>query len=276
MQRITIHCPYGDVPKVKRTMDYSLFRRMEGNREVTAKRSKDIRKSIERIGLIPQAIIVNERMEVIDGQGRLEAVQQLSLPVFYSIIPGLGLKDCVSMNMNTTPWTILDYIKSYAETGNENYKRLLTLIESYSLPMSVAVCAATGVMSTANSNIKEGVLEIDRDYFFALDAMLAYVERFAKVMKENGISSKSPVYTALCFCYQCEDVDNERLFKQFERHCHMLTSSSKTLEVLDTITDIYNFGRRKDKVYISTKYREYLDGKYPWYSSYWGKRGGLE
>ncbi len=260
-------------PVIHVTRDYGMFKRMEGNREVTAKRATKIRKSIEKVGLIPSPIIVNEHMEVIDGQGRLEAIRQLNLPVFYIIVPGLTLDDCVAMNVNTTPWTLMDYISSYAETGNENYCRLLNLINSSELPMSTVVCAATGVMAASNADvIKSGALSIDESFYWAVDGMLSYVERFSKPMKENGISNKGPVFNCLCFCYRCDDVDNERMYDQFMRYCHKLTSASKTLEVLDTITDIYNFGRKKNRVYIKTKYLEYLDGKYPWYSAYWGKR----
>ena len=254
------------------TSDYSIFNRMEGNREVTSRRATKIRKSIESIGYIPNPIIVNEYMEVVDGQGRLEALKQLDLPVLYIIVPGLTLKDCVNMNVNSTKWGVKDYIMSFAETGNENYKRLLGLIESYDLPLTTICCAATGVMQASNSNIKTGALVLDEDYCKSVDAMLSYVERFVPVMREHGVSNRAPVYSALCFCYQLDDIDNERLYESFCRYWHKLTSATATREVFDAITEIYNFGRRTNKVYITTKYLEYLDGRYPWYSSYWGKR----
>lgn len=273
---IKVHCNDKKTPPILRTKDYDSFRRMEGNRVVTAKRASHIRESIKQIGLIPVPIVVNEHMEVIDGQGRLEAIRSLDLPVFYIVVPGLTLADCVSMNINTTPWSLLDYINSYAETGNENYRRLKRLIDGYDLPASAVVCATTGVMATSNAKvIKGGTLELDEDYFWAVDGMLTYVEQFVKVMKEKGISNKGPVYNALCFCYQCEDVDNDRMFTQFEHYCNKLNSATKTVEVLETLTEIYNFNRRSGKVYIKTKYLEFLDGKYPWYASYWGKRHEL-
>ena len=270
---ITVYGNEKKPPAIMRTKDYDMFHRMEGNREVTDKRAKNIRKSIEKIGLIPSPIIVNEHMEVIDGQGRLEAIKQLGLPVFYIIVPGLTLVDCVAMNVNTTPWTLIDYIASYAETGHEDYSRLLRLINSYDLPMNTVVCAATGVMSTSNSSvIKEGTLVISESFYWAVDEMLSYVERFSKLMKENGISNKGPVLNCLCFCYQCDEIDNERMYKQFMKYCYKLRSTAKILEILDALSDIYNFGRKANRVYIKTKYQEHCDNKYPWYASYWGKR----
>lgn len=59
---------------VYRTNNYDQFKRLVGNREVNPKRVKTIKKSVEEIGYIPNPIIVNENMEVIDGQGRLQAL----------------------------------------------------------------------------------------------------------------------------------------------------------------------------------------------------------
>ncbi|MBR2684412.1 MAG: ParB N-terminal domain-containing protein [Atopobiaceae bacterium] len=274
MESIKVYGDGGKPPVIHKTSDYSVFRRMEGNREVTARRAKNIRKSIEEIGLVPAPIVVNERMEVIDGQGRLEAIKQLGLPAFFIIVKGLGLDECVAMNVNSTPWTVKDYIESYAEIGKPDYVRLKMLMDSYDLPINVVICAATGLMATVSANVTKGKIKLDEQFYWDVDKMLAYVERFVKVMKANHISNRSPVLSALCFCYQCEDVDNERMFNAFERHCHKLNSGSKITEVLDVLTEIYNFGRRNNRVYITTKYHEYLDGKYPWYGQKWYRKGG--
>ena len=260
-------------PSVRCTKDYDVFRRMEGNRKVTAIRSRKIRQSIEKVGYIPSPIVVNEHMEIIDGQGRFEALKQLGLPVFYIVVPNLNLVDCVAMNVNSTPWTLEDYIRSYAETGSLDYMRLVRLLDSYDLPMCVVVCAATGVMSTANNeSIKNGAIELDEDLFWSVDKMLSWVEKFVRPMKEASIGNKAAILNALCFCYRCEDVDNARMFDAFTKYCQKLTGATKIEEVLDSLTDIYNFRQRKNKVYITTKYKEYLDGRYPWYNAYWGKR----
>ena len=273
MKDIKIHCDNKRELRVFKTKQYAIFRRMEGNRSVTSKRAGRIRESIESIGLIPVPIVVNEHMEIIDGQGRFEACKSLGLPIYYMVVPGLKLADCVSMNINSTQWSQKDYIDSYAETGNKNYQRLKRLIESYDLPSSTAVCAATGVMATANKQaIESGELKISEDFFWSVDAMLAYVDCFTKPMKDNGISNRAPVYKALCFCYQCDDVDNNRMLDQFTHHCRKLPSTTKMDEVLEALTDIYNFGRRKGRVYINTKYLEFQDSGHPWYANRWGKR----
>ena len=261
----------GDLPIMQVTRDYSIFKRMEGNRKVTADRAAKVRRSIEEVGYIPNPIIVNESMEVIDGQGRLEALTQLEQPVFYIVVPGLTLRHCISMNVNSTQWGILDYITSYANTGNANYERLLRLIESYDLTLSTVCCAATGVMSSSNTSLfKNGDLAFSEKDYRQVDVMLSYVGKFVPVMTERGISNKSAVCKALCFCYQLEDVDNDRMYDAFVRYCHLLRNSTRVEDVFDDLTDIYNY-KRRSKVYIATKYDEFLSDKYAWYANYWGK-----
>ena len=111
------------------TKDYSIFKRLVGNRDIPETRISKIVESIQTIGWIHNPIIVNEKMEVIDGQGRLTALQRLKMPVEYIVAEGAGNKECIYMNMNMVNWKLPDFIKSYAEQGNENYQRLLGLME---------------------------------------------------------------------------------------------------------------------------------------------------
>ena len=260
-----------DAPTILMTKDYGTFRRLEGNREVTAKRSAKICKSISEIGLVPVPIVVNERMEVIDGQGRLDACEALGLPVYYIIHPGLGIEACVQMNVNSTSWTILDYVRSFAEIGNENYKRLLRLFDTHDVSLNVVVCAATGVMSTSSPNIRTGNLILPQERFSDIDAMLTWVDQFVPICKENAVKNAGQIYLALCFCYQCPEVCNERMLEAFAKYTDKMRSATSIKEIIDYLTQIYNHGlKAQNKVYITTEYHRYMDGLYPWYAAKWG------
>jgi hypothetical protein len=119
------------VPKVLITSNYGKFKRLDGNRKLTQARAKKIKKSIQEVGYIPSPIITNEKYEVIDGQGRLQALQELELPVYYIVIPGIGIEECIAMNVNTSNWSVMDYIESHAETGNISYVYLLNLMKAH-------------------------------------------------------------------------------------------------------------------------------------------------
>ena len=78
--------------KIHVTSDYDQFTYLVGNRDIVNKHVKSLSTEIDNRDLeIP--IIVNEKMEVCDGQHRLEAYKALDLPVHYIIKEGLTLGD---------------------------------------------------------------------------------------------------------------------------------------------------------------------------------------
>lgn len=93
-----------EISKVCITDNYGMFKRLEGNRDIADSRCKKIIKSIQTNGYIHSPIIVNENMEVIDGQGRLKALETLGLPVEYIVFPGMSIKECIALNVYQTGW----------------------------------------------------------------------------------------------------------------------------------------------------------------------------
>ena len=57
------------VAKIYETTDYNRFRYIEGNRKVN--HAKKIVQSIQAIGRLMKPVLINERWEIIDGQGTL-------------------------------------------------------------------------------------------------------------------------------------------------------------------------------------------------------------
>ena len=62
-----------------------MFKTMDGNRLLKNDRVNKIVESINAVGYILSPILVNEKMEVIDGQGRLAALERLKMPVHYMV-----------------------------------------------------------------------------------------------------------------------------------------------------------------------------------------------
>lgn len=113
------------------TRDYSVFKYLSGNRDINLHNVNNIVKNVLENGLLPKIVIVNENMEVIDGQHRIEAFKQLNLPVEFQIRKGLGLKDCIAYNVSSKKWETVDYINSYAERGIDDYITLKKCIDEY-------------------------------------------------------------------------------------------------------------------------------------------------
>lgn len=127
------------VAVVYTTTDYDKFKKLEENRTVTENRAGKLTASFGEKEII-NPIIVNEKFEIIDGQGRFEALKRLNRPIKYIISFGANIEDCRRMNRYNTSWTLIDWIESYADNNNpavaESYKNLLYCIKKNKIGLS--------------------------------------------------------------------------------------------------------------------------------------------
>ena len=251
--------------------DYNSFKRMEGNRDVTAARVRKIRTSIENHGYILSPVGVNEKKEVVDGQGRNGACEELGLPIYYYIIPGATQAECVALNAYGDKWGITDYIKSYAEMGIDDYKNLLKLCELYNkLTLKVIIYAVVG-KDNANDDIKGGRFKCSRDEFLKADRVLQKCMQLRKyISKIPGM--QSCIYQALIFAILHCDLDEDRLFRCIEARANGFERIGTIKEALEKLSEIYNHKCRTERIYLYTEYDKFNRAKFPWYASKWSKQ----
>lgn len=235
--------------KVYSTKDYSVFKRLVGNRDIPESRISKIVESIQTIGWVHNPIIVNEKMEVIDGQGRLTALQRLKMPVEYIIAKGAGNKECIYMNMNMVNWKLPDFIKSYAEQGNENYQRLLNLMEKYANGnLDIISTAVYRVSKSKHREIKQGILQLTEDQYRAAVPRLEYI----KPLLDNLDSKKLPgsivtLMQTLIYYYDYPEVDKERLAYSVERYIYNATPWVLNTDCEREVENAYNYGLSLEK-----------------------------
>ena len=253
-----------------RTTDYEGFKRVIGNRRVMEERVTKILASIDKIGYIPIPLIVNEKMEVIDGQGRLEACKRRGLPVNFIIKPGLRIQDCITMNINVTPWNLTDFILCYAEMGNESYQLMVKLLEEISSiygskNMSInALCTALFGTKKAPSNaVKAGRLIVtEESYEYARDCLKYVFDIIVELsnkkarLQSNNVSN---LLTAIMFCYRWEQVDNTKLKNVLLDKAHLMQKWTNVETCLQEIEYIYNYNSRKPSVYLKRLYEDLSD-----------------
>ena len=145
---------------IKTTKDYSLFKKLLGNRVIKKSHVQKLKKSISE-KYIPTCIIVNEKYEIIDGQNRFEALKQLQLPVEYRIVNNLTLKDAIRLNISNSNWKFEDYVNSFAEEGNPYYNILVKASNEYNLAMTlISKCMMKS--NKVTHFVKEGEFIINR------------------------------------------------------------------------------------------------------------------
>ncbi len=233
--------------------DYSVFKRLPDNRDVLSKRlNKLIASMTEKY--ICNPIIVNEKMEVIDGQGRFEARKEMGVPIHYIIAEGADINDCRRMNKYNTQWSKLDFAKSYASKGIADYVLLLRTCKQARLGIK-AVLRLSNRGNVSDTN-RMSVLERGDLIFTEKDAetvvratelaeeireALTFTDRLNDVFR-NGVKIIS----------ESEGYNHERML----RNCKALRGSFNQMTALENqlkeFERIYNHrARAKDKLYFS-------------------------
>lgn len=118
------------VYNVYKTNDYGLFKIMGENRDTNFLHVKRLVESFNERYLI-SPIIVNEKMEVIDGQHRLAAAMETRKPIYYIVIPGYGIREVQILNTNQKNWNKVDFLKLYVEHGAKPYLEFKKFMEDF-------------------------------------------------------------------------------------------------------------------------------------------------
>ncbi len=130
--------------KVYFTKRLNGFKSLEGNRIVNIKHVNRIAESIRKNGFLINPIIVNSRMEVIDGQHRLQAAKEQDVGIYYIVARGYSLNEVHSLNLNQKNWTAKDYMNGYANMGVEPYVKLQKFHgenNDFSISNCIAMCS---------------------------------------------------------------------------------------------------------------------------------------
>ena len=235
--------------KVYTTKDYSIFKRLVGNRDIPESRISKIVESIQTIGWVHNPIIVNEKMEVIDGQGRLTALQRLKMPVEYIIAEGAGNKECIYMNMNMVNWKLPDFIKSYAEQGNENYQRLLSLMEKYANGnLDIISTAVYRVSKSKHRDIKQGTLQLTEEQAKAAIPRLEFIKPILEKIDERKLpGSLVTLMQTLIYYFDYPEVDKDRLAYSVEKYIYNSTPWVLNTDCETEVENCYNYGLGLEK-----------------------------
>lgn len=251
--------------RVMKTDNYELFKFADSNRAVSAAQVNRIIESIKKVGVIPAPIIVNERMEVLDGQHRLTALKALGEPVYYLQINGIGMAEAVQMNAINAKWKNTDYINHFAAEGLPDYvflKKMLT--EFKALPDCVVVGVICRNKDTKKSNTKQiasGTFKLVGTEAEAVET-LRFLSSFAPTIKTAKEGRKSNLYMALAWIHQNADlfdINMPRLHRAIRNIAAYEISLSKTMDFMDAIQREYNKGELKSKLqFFKNRYEEYV------------------
>lgn len=199
------------VGEVYETDNYSVFKKLRGNRKMinSPKLKKDLLENGQQ-----SPIIVNENMEVLDGQHRLKELEDLGLPVQFIIREDTSKISVISINNTQRNWKDEDYLNFYADNGNPNYIDLRTFYLRSNISLSLCITAGMGRREGSYSKDKvkfrEGTFDFNnRNQLIRFNTFINRLELETRFKLNN--SHKDMLWTL----YTNRNFDEDRMIEKF-------------------------------------------------------------
>lgn len=237
------------ISAIYETFDYDKFKRFPENREVTRDRINKLRASIsEKYNMCP--IIVNERFEIGDGQGRYEALKELGLPIRYVIDEGLNIDDCRRMNRYNKPWTVDEFVYSHAASGKEAYKRLLSLRTELKMPYAriLSFCKRSAARSIINTELMSGEMTFTESDEKKVRDIATACAQICEALCYRDRRTEA-FYTAVKVIWNTEGYDHEKMLRNCRKERTSYEQMANLEAELKEFSRIYNRGSKK-KLYF--------------------------
>lgn len=138
------------------TTNYSMFKFREDNREQDPSLVRALIKSISANNMLKyKPIIVNDKFEIMDGQHRFLAAQELNVPIFYIIEKKMTLLDMIGLQTQKH-WRTADYVNAFAKNGYVEYQKFLEFTKKNQLSIVIALSLIKGRSKGMYDQIRSG------------------------------------------------------------------------------------------------------------------------
>jgi len=170
-----------------KTKQYDMFIFRSDNREkINQDHVKRLKESIQARNLLElRPIVVNEAMEIIDGQHRVLAAKALQVEIYYEIKKDLQAQDIILMNINKS-WGTSDFLNFYCQHHYPEYMKLRDFMKKHGITIKIALSIAMGQTQIGYKEFRSGEFKFNDDiYTGELDICW---ETIGYIKKMNGYS----------------------------------------------------------------------------------------
>ena len=250
--------------EICKTKDYSIFKRMSGNRPIDRFHLKRLKNSIQSDNqLFLHPIIVNKDFYLIDGQHRLEVARQLDLEVYYIQSSHISDMHLIQCNVNQKSWEIENYIDYFSKKENSpDYLKLKEVLIATGLRPKAMLTLVLGSVNVKILNfLKTGKFKFPKSD--NLDDIMAFYFHFSNYVKDKRLKPYS-MFTnhsftrALRWLFNTTGFDEETFFKKLDMRWFDLKPQSGAEEWYSLLISIYNF---KSQVKLEEEYGKEVEKK---------------
>lgn len=251
-----------EIKKIYESKDYNQFLFMKGNRPINQKKIKRMTKRIQaciETKKIPFLVIrvtntgnstKENKFFISDGQHTYLVLKNLGLPINYYIVKDEGINQVRLLNSDMTNWSIWDYVISYADTGHEQYIKLLELRNKYKhiIQNELFINLALSKFKNIRGGNKE-IIKTGNFKFSNYDYVLKLLDKLTDYKIIKGIKYTNYLFLrAVVFLISFEKYDHDRMLKQLRKY-PSITRMTDIDGYLEVLLQKYNYNMRNvDKI----------------------------
>jgi hypothetical protein len=234
---------------IQSTTDYAQFTFRDDNRAaISPSHVAVLKKSIEKHNMLEfRPMQVNASMEIIDGQHRLKAAEQLGVKIYYQVIEDSQPKDLILLNVAKN-WGASDYLNYYVKNGYPEYQKMDKFMKDSNLTLRIALTFLAGTSQVAIKKFKEG------EFVFACDTVaeeLAQVHQTIEFIKLQigrlPWIDGARVWRALACLVKQHNFNMEKWINNLGRMSQKLVAKATLRDYMELFQGIHNY-RNDNKI----------------------------
>lgn len=229
------------VGQIYETMDYDQFKFMKLNRVRYGKHTNELVEFLNAGKTFPP-ILVNKKMEIMDGQHRYDALVIAGKPIRFIVVENMSIEDIIQMNLHSRKWFSIDFIRSAASKGLEGYDSLLKFIEYTGFSVELAKLVIRIDNSSRSKSFNIGLLN---DRLMKVDYVKAcmYASFFKDIKKiYKNTKSSSYILRACLDIFERKSYRHARMIAQLERYQDLCKPQATPDDYRKFLIQIYNEG----------------------------------
>ncbi len=232
-----------------KTKEYDRFIFRSDNREkidqTHVRRLEDSIKARNMLDLRP--IIVNEIMEIIDGQHRLLAAKNLGLEIYYQVQKNITARDILLLNISKN-WTTGDILNHYCRNGQQEYIKLRQFMKENNLTLKVALNITMGNALALYKEFREGRYKYNDDLVGGeLDICWDTINYIKKMNGFSPYTSSARFWKALLKLVRHEKFSPEKWRYNLQRMVERFCPKARVEDYQRMMMEVYNY-RNNERV----------------------------
>lgn len=171
-------------PTILSTTDYDSMIFYDFNRKIDSVHLRRLIQSITRKNLLYLSpVLLSDKMEVIDGQHRIEAAKALKVPIYYIVANDFDHEDIIALNNAKKTWTTEDFFNFFYIKGERAFQITKDLMDKHNISLYTSLIVLSGNGKMNLKELRGGVIDVSQSS--AADVIVSCIKDYKPYFRDN-------------------------------------------------------------------------------------------